>query len=119
MSRLEARAHALMLVVFHVLMAMSLWLIWMALPGSGPGRAIAAVLLTMPLAIPLRGLWRRRRTTAVWASFILTPYLAIALMEVVANPAAWWPATLVILLCLLSLISLVAWLRISRLQPRT
>ncbi len=116
MTGLEARAHALMLAVFHVLMAMSLWLIWIALPGTGPGRAIFAVLLTLPLAAPLPGLWRRHRTTAVWASFVLTPYLAVALMEVVANPAAWWPASLVILLCLLALVSLVAWLRISRLQ---
>lgn len=117
MTKLEARAHALMLVAFYLLMALSLWLIWMALPGTGLGRAIVAVLLTLPLAAPLPGLWRRHRTTAVWASFILTPYLAVALMEVVANPAAWLPATLVILLCLLTLISLVAWLRISRLQP--
>jgi len=119
MSRLEARAHALMLVTFYLLMAASLWLIWTALPGTGLGRAIVAVVLTLPLLAPLPGLWRRHRITAVWASFLLTPYLVVALMEVVANPSAWLPAALVILLCLLTVISLVAWLRISRLQPGT
>lgn len=106
--------HRLAVAALLVLMVATGWLLWLALPGDGFARAGTAVLLTLPLAIPLPGLLRRRRYTGLWATFLLTPYLALALMEVIANPAARLAAPLVMLMILATLVALVGWLRTSR-----
>jgi uncharacterized membrane protein len=106
--------HALMLVLLYLLMGTVVWLLWQALPAAGAVTALVAVLLTLPLALPLPALWRRKRAAALWTGYLLAPYLALALMEAVANPAARLTSALVTLLVLLTLFALVAWLRTSR-----
>jgi len=106
--------HALMLALLYLLMAAVVWLLWQALPAAGAVTALAAVLLTLPLALPLPALWQRKRAAAIWTGYLLAPYLALALMEAVANPAARLTSALVTLLILLTLFALVAWLRTSR-----
>ena len=114
MSLAERRMHRLAIAALGALMLASGWLLWLALPGAGASRAAGVLLLTLPLAAPLPGLLRRRRYTGLWATFLLTPYLALALTEMIANPAARMAAPLVMLLILVTLVALVGWLRTSR-----
>jgi uncharacterized membrane protein len=114
MSVAERRMHGLAIVALCSLILATGWLVWLALPGSGTLTAVGTLLLTLPLAAPLPGLLRRHRHTGLWATFLLTPYLALALTEVLANPAARVAAALVMWLILVNLVALVGWLRTSR-----
>ena len=114
MTATPARLYATMLGLLYLLMAAVIWLLWQALPAAGGAGAVAAVLLTLPLALPLPALWQKKRAAAIWTSYLLAPYLALALMEAVANPAARLASAVVTLLVLLTLFALVAWLRSSR-----
>ena len=114
MSRAEQRMHRLALAAMLMLLALCAWLLWVVLPGSGAGPLTAAIILALPLAIPLPGLWRRHRYTGIWATFLLTPYLVVAVMEITVNPAARLPGAMVLAMILLTLIALVGWLRTSR-----
>ncbi|TVQ46707.1 MAG: DUF2069 domain-containing protein [Gammaproteobacteria bacterium] len=114
MSRAERRMYALMQASLVTLMVLCAWLVWLSLPGSDGAVLATAIILVLPLAIPLPWLWRRSRYAAVCATFLLTPYLAFAVMEITVNPAMRLPGGLVLLMILLTLIALVGWLRTSR-----
>lgn len=89
-----------------------LTLIAWQLTQPGAAAAAGAALFTAgPLLLPLRGLARSDARSYRWASLTLIPALLWSLMELAANPAARWPATAVVLLCVAALAALVAALR--------
>jgi uncharacterized membrane protein len=72
------------------------------------------VLAAAPLLAPLPGLARGRRYTYAWATLFAVPYLAFALTELLANPAARTVASLSLLLVFAWFCSMVLYLRASR-----
>lgn len=101
-------------VVLSLWLMLSLTLVAWHLQGLGAAAAAVAVLFTVgPLLLPLPGLLQGDPRTYRWATLTLAPALAWSLTELVANPAARWPATAVALLSVLSLAALVAALRVT------
>ena len=47
------------------------------------------LLLSLPLLIPLPGLWRDRLYTYRWVGFLMMIYFCIGISELVANPELW------------------------------
>ncbi len=113
-TRLEGRLRALVLVALGLLLALSAASLYAALPGTGMVPLTIALLLAAPLLLPLPGLARGRRRTGVWSLFLVAPYLALGLTEVVSNPLARGLATAVIVTAFATSIVLVAWLRVAR-----
>jgi len=61
---------------------------WHALlpaPAGNASWALAAI-ATLPLLLPLRGVWRESLRGMVWAGYLSTLYLVIGVMEAWANP---------------------------------
>lgn len=98
---------AVLLVWFALIAALLAWLLGM----PGRGSWFTAILTTVPLLLPLPGLWQGRRYTHRWAAITLVPAMAWSLTELVANPAARVPAGMTALLGFLALAALVAVLR--------
>lgn len=73
-----------------------------------------ALLLTLPLWAPLRGLIRRDRRTYAWATLCVIPYFILGVTEAIANPVtrAWSAACLA--LSLLLFVALIGYLRVTR-----
>lgn len=106
------RARVLTLALHAMLMAVVvLWLFTTA--SSGVGRSLA-VLATLPLWLPLRGLLRGARRTYAWATLCVIPYFVIGLTEAIANPRerAWAGACLMLALALFT--GLIAYLRLTK-----
>lgn len=72
---------------------------------------------TLPMLAPLNGLMSGSRYTFAWASLFAIPYLAFAVTELLANAQARWVGALTLMLVFGWFCSLVAYLRISRLEP--
>jgi uncharacterized membrane protein len=77
-------------------------------------RLLLAVVFTLPLWAPLRGLLQRNRRTYAWATLCVIPYFILGVTEAVANPQTrMWSGT-----CLaLSLVlfgALIGYLRVTR-----
>ena len=72
------------------------------------------VLAVLPLLAPLHGLMRGRRHTYAWATLFAVPYLAFALTELLANPAARWVAALTLVLVFAWFCTMILFLRASR-----
>ena len=87
---------------------------WCLEGGITLGRIALALVLTSPLWLAVRGLHRGHRRTYAWMTLAVVPYLALALMEVVANPHARAWATAWLLVCFLLFILLVGYLRVTR-----
>ncbi|MGQ0385204.1 MAG: DUF2069 domain-containing protein [Gammaproteobacteria bacterium] len=79
-----------------------------AAPDTGDAFALVAGL---PLLLPLRGIARGARRTLSWAPLAEVPALALALMEVIANPAARPVAAATLALVLLAFAAVIAALR--------
>lgn len=89
-------------------------LAWLALitsvacwPLGGSGAAFAA-LAGLPLLLPVAGLARGTPRTLRWAPLTQAPALALALTEVLANPAARIAASLTLALLLLAFAAVIA-----------
>jgi uncharacterized membrane protein len=78
---------------------------------------LLCVLAAAPLLAPLRGLVRGRRYTYAWASLFAMPYVAFAITELLANPAARGVASLSLLLVFAWFCAMVLYLRASRVRP--
>lgn len=76
------------------------------------------LLAMLPLLAPLNGLIRGHRYTFAWASLFTIPYLAFALTEMLANPAARRVAAVTLMLVFAWFCSLVIYLRVSRAATR-
>ena len=99
--------------------SLTIWL-WIALVASllawttaGYPWAICT-LAALPLLAPLSGLKRGRRHTYAWATLFAIPYLAFALTELLANPAARWVAAMSLLLVFGWFCTMILFLRASR-----
>ena len=75
---------------------------------------LLCVLAALPLLAPLNGLLRGRRHTYAWATLFAIPYLAFALTELLANPAARWVAAVSLLLVFGWFCTMILFLRASR-----
>ena len=75
---------------------------------------LLCVLAVLPLLAPLNGLLRGRRHTYAWATLFAIPYLAFALTELLANPAARWVAAMSLLLVFAWFCTMILFLRVSR-----
>ena len=62
--------------------------VWLGLlpPPAGPGRWALAALATLPLLLPLAGVWRGSLRTVTWAGYLAMLYLVIGVVEAWANP---------------------------------
>ena len=72
------------------------------------------ILAALPLLAPLSGLMRGRRHTYAWATLFAIPYLAFAVTELLANPAARWVAAMSLMLVFGWFCTMVLFLRASR-----
>jgi len=79
-----------------------------------PANLLWTLLMLVPLAAPLPGLWRGRRRTYAWATLCVAPYLIYGLTEVVANPAVRGAAGAILFASLAWFATLVIYLRLSR-----
>lgn len=77
------------------------------------GRMLAAVVLTLPLWAPLRGLLRNERRTYAWATLCVIPYFVLGTTEAIANPGSRIWAALCLFLALLLFVALILYLRIT------
>jgi uncharacterized membrane protein len=70
--------------------------VWLALlpPPAGPGNGWLATLATVPLLLPLGGVWRGSLRALTWAGYLSMLYLVIGVMEAWANPPQRLPALL-------------------------
>lgn len=86
------------------------WQLWPTASRAGAGRAI---ILSIPLLLPVLGLWRGKRYTYRWATLCVMPYFVVGLTEVVANPSTriWTAAMLAF--ALTWFVGLVAYLRVT------
>ena len=72
------------------------------------------LVLVAPLLAALPGLLRGRRRTFAWATLCLTPHFVYALTEIVANPAVRPLAATMFGLSLGLVVTLIAYLRLTR-----
>ena len=77
-----------------------------------------ALVLLVPLLLPVPGLWRGDRRTCAWATLCIAPYVVYGITEVIANPAVRFTAAMILLAALAWFVSLVYCLRLSRPAPR-
>jgi uncharacterized membrane protein len=99
--------------------SLTIWL-WVAVALSLLGWMTAGypwpicILAVVPLLAPLNGLLRGRRHTYAWATLFAIPYLAFAMTELLANPAARWVAGVSLLLVFAWFCTMILFLRVSR-----
>ncbi len=77
---------------------------------------LLCVVAMLPLLAPLRGIVRGNRYTYAWATLFAVPYLTFALTELMVNREARWVAGASLLLAFAWFCTMVAFLRISRVQ---
>ncbi|PZN29027.1 MAG: DUF2069 domain-containing protein [Proteobacteria bacterium] len=106
------RARSVTLALHFGLMAVVV--LWQLAQAPTAGHLTLAAVLTLPLWLPIRGLWRGVRRTYAWATLCVIPYFVLGITEVIANPGARIWAALCLLLALLLFAMLVAYLRITR-----
>lgn len=77
-------------------------------------RLLLAVVFTLPLWAPLRGLIQRNRRTYAWATLCVIPYFVLGITEAVANPQTriWTGSCLALSLVLFA--TLIGYLRVTR-----
>ncbi|MFC1690018.1 DUF2069 domain-containing protein [Pseudomonadota bacterium] len=63
--------------------------VWHALlpPPLGTGSWLLALVATLPLLLPLRGLLKLSLRSLTWAGYLVMLYLVIGIMEAWSNPA--------------------------------
>jgi uncharacterized membrane protein len=91
---------ALLAAFFGERSALSFWLL--------------VLLLVGPLLVALPGLLRGRRRTFAWATLCVTPHFIYALTEIVANPTIRPLAAMMFGLSLGLVVTLIAYLRLTR-----
>lgn len=86
------------------------WQLWPTPGVEGTARGVA---LSVPLLLPVQGLWQGKRYTYRWATLCVLPYFIVGLTEVVANPSSrpWTGAMLAV--ALTWFVGLVAYLRVT------
>lgn len=92
-------------------------LAWILTPTVSLGRLASAVIVTLPLWIFIPALHRGERRKYAAMTLCVVPYLALALTELVANPAARALASAILLLAFALFGLLIVFLRVTR--PRS
>lgn len=105
--RIRQAAIALMLALIGLVVA------WQCSQGISPVRALAGLVLTLPLWAPLRGVVRGSRRTYAWATLCVIPYFILGTTEAIASPAQrlWSGACLSLAFALF--VCLILYLRVS------
>jgi uncharacterized membrane protein len=80
-------------------------------------RVVLAALATAPLWLCLAKVRAGHRRTYALLTLVLVPYLVLALMEAIANPAARGWAGAMLLATFALFVCLIAYLRVSRAPP--
>lgn len=101
------------LTLTSALLLIAIVVCWQLWPQPTLKGAIKGTVLSLPLLLPLAGLWKSDRYTYRWATLCVLPYFVVGLTEAIANPdtRAWTSAMLVFALAWF--VSLVAFLRVS------
>lgn len=86
---------------------------WQLAIEPGTERMLTALVLTLPLWAPLRGLLRNERRTYAWATLCVIPYFILGTTEAIANPAYRIWAASCLLLALMLFGSLILYLRVT------
>ena len=62
--------------------------VWHALlpPPAGTGSWPLAMVATLPLLLPLKGVWQGSLRSMTWAGYLVMLYLVVGVMEAWANP---------------------------------
>lgn len=83
--------------------------VWLLLlpPPAGPRHALLALLATLPLLLPLRGIAAGRPRTMTWGGFLALPYFIVGVMEAWSNPGMRPAALVQVLLSLGYVVMLV------------
>ena len=84
-------------------------------PPRGAGSGWLALIATVPLLLPLRGLLAGSLRSMTWAGYLSMLYLVVGVMEAWANPAQRIPALAQVILVVVFVASLLAF---SRSIPR-
>jgi uncharacterized membrane protein len=103
-------------VVLTLFAALGICAAWAVARGASAQleRAVLGIVLLLPLALPIRGLWRNDRRTYAWATLCLTPHVVYAITEAIANGPLRATAVVMLLLAFVTLLALVAHLRNTR-----
>jgi uncharacterized membrane protein len=90
--------------------------LWHALlpPPAGTHSWLLAAVATLPLLLPLRGVWRGSLRSMTWAGYLVMLYLVVAVMEAWANAAQRLPSLLQIALVTAFVGSVLVFSRPSR-----
>lgn len=79
-------------------------------------RFIISSLLTIPLLIPLKGLWQDKRYTFKWVGFLTLLYFSVGISESFSNPALQFYGLVSIICSCLLFISSIYYSRYLRQQ---
>jgi len=104
------RATSILLTALLILLMFA----WQLSSGLELSRAGLALLLSLPLLTPLRGLLRWDRRTYAWATLCVIPYFIVGITESIANPLERTLPATCLALSLLLFASLIAYLRVTR-----
>lgn len=92
---------------------------WILLPVPSWPRVLWAAIVTLPLWIFAPALRRGERRKYAALTLCVVLYLVLALMELIANPAARLLASVMLLLAFALFVLAIAYLRVSRPIPST
>jgi uncharacterized membrane protein len=113
---LPARRWRASALVLSALLA-ALIFAWQLLPSPTSSGAFKALLLCIPLLLPLAGIARGHRYTYRWATLCVMPYFVVGTTEVIANPAARVWSALMLILALGLFSALIGFLRAEAQGP--
>ena len=86
---------------------------WQFSNGLTAERLLVAVVLTVPLWAPMRGLMRGTRKTYAWATLCVIPYFVLGVTEAVANPERRVWAAICLVLAFALFVGLILYLRVT------
>ena len=99
-------------------LALLLLVCWQQLhTGLSLQRCVWALIYSLPLLLPLAGLWQGRRYTHSWATLCVLPYFVVGVTEAVANGALRNWALALLGVALLWFFALLSFLRVTPVTP--
>ena len=89
---------------------------WQCASGLSTAAVARSALFSLPLLLPLHGLWRGHRYTYRWATLCVLPYFVVAVTEAFANPAARAWGIAMLGFALVWFFALIAFLRVTEVR---
>lgn len=112
-----ANVRALVMALFAAMIAIiCAWLVLRMHGGAAP-RAAVGLATVLPVALPLPALWRGSRPAMALSTMIVSVYIGLGAMELVANPGARWLSAGLMLAAFAAFAALVLYLRVTRPAP--